>query len=415
MPGKHIVEPFVALIIVFLLIALATMILQELIAAMINWRGRFLQKNLRVLLGDETLYRSILSHPTISLQRGAPSFISPEGFALAVIDVLAGSAESPKAYQALRISADNLPRSPAKVALRAIFRDDATDLAKIDERIQRWFNGATEQISAKYMLRARIMSFGVGCLLAIIFQLDALSLLRNLWLDPTGASIMQAHLGANPNITVGGYIPPSWWEYLLGCLITALAASIAAPMWFDFLQKFLTLRSDPKDAAADTSSASSLLGKLSSSSNSISPALVALGAGAIAVTGTLALAPGGQVSLEPATVKIDPSDLRNLSDAFRVKLDPVVMKLDPSDIERGVPLKADGIKFPPLNAVVTLPANPAVSVKVDGIDVKALNGQLQQINTNITTMDGHITGMDRDITNINPQMTGRGGVAAGAR
>ncbi len=122
-----------------------------------------------------------------------------------------------------------------------------------------------------------------------------------------------------------------FWALLsaqFGCLITAAAASFAAPFWFQLLQKLVDFKGagpEPKPEGASAGRGpEALIGMFRGAATTMAlPVAVAAAAGgALAVTGSLALAPGATVKLEqPATVRFSQADLDRLGQGLALNWD----------------------------------------------------------------------------------------------
>jgi len=88
---------------------------------------------------------------------------------------------------ALGLTSPNLQRS-----LNALSLDTGSDLSSLDrslnqfrENIEAWFNNTMDRLNGWYKRRAQFLAFGIGLIMAIIFNIDSFELANQLWRDPT--------------------------------------------------------------------------------------------------------------------------------------------------------------------------------------------------------------------------------------
>jgi hypothetical protein len=181
--------------------------------------------------------------------------------------------------------------SSVRPALLALVDAAENDMERVRENIETWFNNGMERVSGWYKRRAQTFIFLIGLALAVILNLDSLGIAQRLATDkPVRESLVAAATayaqaasapGAPPAAPQPGCAPgdarpscrlestlaelqdmglPVGWDHatfwgrpprdqllhVFGWLLTALAASLGAPFWFDLLNKFVMLRSTLK-------------------------------------------------------------------------------------------------------------------------------------------------------------------------
>ena len=191
-------------------------------------------------------------------------------------------------------------------SLHALFDEAGGDLGRFRDGIERWFNQSGDRISGWYKRRAQQCLFALAMLLAIGANVDSLHLIQGLSADPkllesvartatdaAGKSPGSADQPVAAEVTAlvkevednwlqlnGLSLPIGWgdaqwnrlffdphhgsdpkdpasrgwnWSHLLsalaGWLLTALAASLGAPFWFQTLQRFITIRGNGRSPA----------------------------------------------------------------------------------------------------------------------------------------------------------------------
>ena len=184
-------------------------------------------------------------------------------------------------------------------ALRALVKDARGDSAKLQENLENWYNDTMDRVSGWYKRYTQSVLLVIGLLLAIVFNVSSIKIVRALWVDKDARAAlaseadayMKKHEGAGPApvTTPGGFssfgddlkgtveayhgavdtLLPVGWKHspgvywtrlsvekgqaaeryllvLLGWIVTAIALSYGAPFWFDTLNKFMGVRSTVK-------------------------------------------------------------------------------------------------------------------------------------------------------------------------
>jgi hypothetical protein len=176
---------------------------------------------------------------------------------------------------AQKLAADKATDKVGKPLLSMIEAAGA-DLDKLRKGIEDWFNSAMDRVSGWYRARTQKILFVIGLALAVALNADALRIVKQLSTDTTlRQSIVAAAQSAKPADSTGGQtidqqiakvqgqvskikelgIPFGWddkspdlgdWQVYAGWLLTAFAASLGAPFWFDILGKIMVVRSTIK-------------------------------------------------------------------------------------------------------------------------------------------------------------------------
>ncbi len=244
-----------------------------------------------------TLQSKFYNHPLIkSLSRPGehPSYIPAPAFAAAILDLLGANAAN------IKSSIDAMPDCDVKRALQFFLQSTGQDLSAFQKNIEQWFENTMDRVSGWYKTKIQIVTVVVAVGVTIFANADTVQIARSLYLNPVlrakiaadagtasqaGGPILtpaeKADLGEltgwssefktfhrlqaqseNPaaaaeaanNDSFPGLdlvkkpaLLGSWlWAivpvHLLGWLLTAVAASLGAPFWFDTLNKFMNIR-----------------------------------------------------------------------------------------------------------------------------------------------------------------------------
>jgi hypothetical protein len=179
----------IGMIVIALVFSIIVSGVNEWIAQAFARRGHFLRLGLQRLVADPAIYARILHHPLIgSTYREAPaagkppSYISSVNFARALVDVLltrasatAGRADGAPSLAALRaaLSAPALAGSPVGIALRPML-DEADDVQAALKNIATWYESGMDRVSGWYKVRTQKVLFGIGFIVAVLFNVDAI-------------------------------------------------------------------------------------------------------------------------------------------------------------------------------------------------------------------------------------------------
>lgn len=312
----------IGLIFVFLATGLAITAGNELLASLFKWRARDLANGLRQLVGkgdagQPDITGALYQHPLLrGLHRHAaggeskaPTYIPPRLFAMALLDfalrpsdkggqLVTGSAAEIRAQlEARRHELGDRVTDTLLTFVNHLEADSRTalsNLQKLQQDVEHWFNAGMDQVSEVYRRRAQWMSAFLAMFFVAALNLDAIRITRSLANDPvlrasliaqatesvrreptprfappaakpadsaddtetalsaTAGALRQLQTDVSTINQLGIPIgwednPPQpnfwWWlNKVLGLVLTGLAASLGAPFWFDVLKKVTALR-----------------------------------------------------------------------------------------------------------------------------------------------------------------------------
>ena len=270
----------------------------------------------------ERMRRWLQVHPSIPIPGVTdpfllPAYIPGRTFSIALLDIL--KVESQKSslsvedyLKSLCTASDGAPPAASCAAaeamlslLRDAFDNDSRvpPLEKFRCHLENWYNDAMDRASGWYKKYTQNVLLCIGLILAIVFNVDSITVGKKLWFDKdarsglinaagsyVGTHTSPPKVPAQPGETtltrdelvtqmkttvqafndvsedyllpVGWHAPVKWYHYNLlhpeswsplrmlaqtaGWCITALALSLGAPFWFDLLNKFMVVRSTVK-------------------------------------------------------------------------------------------------------------------------------------------------------------------------
>ncbi|HEY0327375.1 MAG TPA: hypothetical protein VGC46_15525 [Allosphingosinicella sp.] len=342
MLGSTALEVAISVVFLFIVMSIVASAVQEFIESFLQHRAIHLERGIRELLGDEAGHEAakIYNHPVVAslfrgeyvpehirnagrLKRGRrrwglmplrthlPNYVPRRNFAVAVLDLalppeqraeLIGNDR--KMLSSVRAGAAQLPPRLCSAVLAAV--DHAKgDWDQARRNLEDWYDSAMDRVAGWYKKRTQRILFAIGLALAILLNIDTITIAKHLYVDESvrAAIVTEAEATAQ---RVGGSestdsallaalgcadagqpstagpkrqascaqqrlealnFPMGWEEHplrdidysagwtlafpiilnsLFGWLLTAVAVTFGAPFWFDILNKIMVIRSTVK-------------------------------------------------------------------------------------------------------------------------------------------------------------------------
>ena len=297
----------ISLGLIYLMLAGLVSGVQEVLSSALQLRGKQMQRGIASLLGEAmtataqpgSLVGKVMGHPIIdalSDHGRRPAYIPAAHFAVVLADVLVRDHGIARPlFHGLPEAVKRLPESGLKRTLQTLVAQSEGQPAQLQALVEEHFNHVMDRVSGWYKRRAQNIAFGVALVFTVALNVDSLALMRHLSANPEVAAkiadqaaeaIQKAEVqklaasaaaGADPaeamaqgvkNLAVarsslrdlGVDLPLGWprdkegqfhWPpggllVPLGWLITALAAMLGAPFWFDMLSRFVPMRTSGK-------------------------------------------------------------------------------------------------------------------------------------------------------------------------
>jgi hypothetical protein len=302
--GSTTIEVFIGMIVVFIFVSTICTAIREGIESKLKTRAAYLEQGIRQLLNDSNgtqLAKDFYEHPLIAslfdgdytsrayngnagllaTGRNMPSYIPSKNFARALMDMAATgksqgtfNAESDApvvSLAAIRQNISDLGDSKVQRALLNAVDMAQGDLNKAQENIENWFNSTMDRVSGWYKRSTQWIIFVIALFVAISMNIDTITIVNYLMESDTARKVMIGHAEAiqggatvdydvakaaleNYNLPIGWKnlsfdFKGGWYLFLtmlMGWMITALAATLGAPYWFDMLNKVMVIRSTVK-------------------------------------------------------------------------------------------------------------------------------------------------------------------------
>jgi hypothetical protein len=251
-----------------------------------------------------SLAQQFYDHPLIQglYRKGQqPSYIPSRTFALALMDLIVPAGpQRPRTIEGIRQAVDASPLAPGLKRVLSVLIDDAgntmaagqqllnagvidtqkleTALNHVHENVEVWFNNAMERVAGWYKRKTQAVIFALALIFTCALNVDTMLIIERLSYDtalrqalvsqaetlvraPDQSAGAGAVLETNITRLEGTGLPLGWgaeraprqhrdaiWYLtkIFGLLLTAGAASLGAPFWFDVLNKIITIRSAGK-------------------------------------------------------------------------------------------------------------------------------------------------------------------------
>jgi hypothetical protein len=295
----------IGMMVVFLLVSTLCSALREAIEAMLKTRAAYLERAIREMLDDKEgkgLTESLFEHPLLSglflgkyqprraqkrlwvlaNGRGLPSYVPASSFAKALLDIAArGATTGEHATQpsGAIVTIESLrarlidPQSPISERVRRVLLhalDTAGgDLEAAKKNLEDWFNDSMDRVSGWYKRSTQWIVFVIALVVTVTGNVDSIAVAKHFYRDEVARNAAVASAQA---IVAEGKAPakekarevleqlelpvgwsrttlphgPEWFNRVLGWFLTAFAATLGAPFWFDVLNKVMVIRSTVK-------------------------------------------------------------------------------------------------------------------------------------------------------------------------
>jgi hypothetical protein len=263
MPLQAVLDVIVGTAYVYFFFSLLASSINEWYARLVNRRATLLRSFMPELLSSkrdaatDSLVAQFDKHPLIAglkTRYAYPSYIPSMHVALALIDLAiqvtpGGAGVAPTLAVRATINGTTTPVTPDERRLLEALIAEEHNIRVVQARIEKWFTDSAERLSGEYKRRTTVSLLLIALALSFAFGVDSITLVMRLYNDPVlREAALNAARQATPTPTTLPPMPvPFGWGQLTywfvpGCIITALAVTLGAPFWFDFLCRFVNLR-----------------------------------------------------------------------------------------------------------------------------------------------------------------------------
>lgn len=282
-----VLDLVIGLIFIYFLMSLFCSTFQELLANVLNLRARYLNQWMHDTFRKNSLGEKILAHTLVdglTAKGRKASYIPADVFSHVVLDLIHRTDHRPYSAASLKdaIADTSLLTDDLKQKLLQVLTESGGQIAVVREAIETWFDQAMERVSGTYKKVAQRTMLVFAMLSASVLNVDSIAIVRYLYDHPVKASALAdqissfiarenasanrsaaetktsqqtlAELRAIQHRLAETHLPMGWEQQpplsaagvitkCLGLLLTAFAALLGAPFWFELLNKLTNLRS----------------------------------------------------------------------------------------------------------------------------------------------------------------------------
>jgi hypothetical protein len=300
MLGSATLEVVIGIALVFLLVSSICTAVREGLESILKTRAAYLEIALRQLLHDADgrgLVEALFEHPLIralyfgKYTKGAPaptlfarggtlpSYIPAASFAAALMDIavhgratdlVSSDPRMPVAtIAALRANVLNLENPQVQRVMLGAIDAAHGDPQLVKQKLERWFDSAMERVAGWYKRTTQWVLLLIGLIVTVGLNVDCIAIAEFLYknefarvvIDGKAHSTLSDPESRDQNaqelreelaalalpIGWGAPVPGGQWvRHVLGWLLTAVAATLGAPFWFDVLNRVTSVRSTVK-------------------------------------------------------------------------------------------------------------------------------------------------------------------------
>ena len=259
----------IGLVFFYVTLSLVCSSIQEIVAGAFGLRARNLRRGIVNLIGNEYAL-ALYDHPLVKGLRKPgrlPSYLEPETFATALIEVVAQDKGGKPAFE---LSAKELretiarisPYNPTRGLLLSLVDAADSRVGKLKRRIGECFDAAMERAAGWYKRQVTWFLLAVATVVTLAVNADTIRIAEQLWRDAALRGAVAA--AAEAAVAAGdpgrlderaeldtfplGYpddfpgIAGITGRMIVGWLLTIAAISLGAPFWFDLLGRIARLR-----------------------------------------------------------------------------------------------------------------------------------------------------------------------------
>ncbi len=287
------IDVLIGLFFFFCAFSIVCSAVQEMIASLLHLRGKNLLKGLNQIMGEalsKELYEKSHLNALMANSRYLPSYVDSKAAAASVTRHINDLKQAATGVEDLVSEFEKLANKTGSPILQEIASrldgsvEEAADKAKqinakvkeIEAKAEEIFDESMDRISGWYARQAKFMIFVVALLLAGLTNSDTIRLANSLWEDEALRKQLSAQAEAfvalpeeekqkwcsasegcfdklDATFPIGWDLPAAsksdgkseslgWVLRIFGWLLTAIAASMGAPFWFDLLGRVTRLK-----------------------------------------------------------------------------------------------------------------------------------------------------------------------------
>lgn len=305
MSGSVAIDVALGLIFTYFLFSSLCSGINEVIAQVLNSRGKALFSSINALIGDANLARQFWQHDLVrgmvkvratstavpigmatvaqavtdqagqvdrSLVKILPSYLSASTFASTILDLVTADPQVVPATGIPGVApAAGIPGAAPAIGIQGVVNAMAAtaegDAQRLQASMEKWFNDAMDRLSGWYKRRVKLILLGLAVVVTVGFNVSTVRVAEELWRQPELRAAVTAQAQQTTPTTAtttpsiqkslqdAATLPVGWgvanrridhWQWLwmiVGWVLTGGALTMGAPFWFDLLTRFNSLRS----------------------------------------------------------------------------------------------------------------------------------------------------------------------------
>ncbi|HMF64715.1 MAG TPA: hypothetical protein VK608_11560 [Edaphobacter sp.] len=181
----------ISMIFLFLMLSAACSAIQEIVANIMRWRAKTLEKGIAGLFLSEEFKEALYKTPLLeglcspnalgTLSR-KPSYIPSATLAMAILHLAQEKKMDLTGAACALPTGDALART--ETLLRSILRDSKT-FEEQKGKLEDWYNDSMSRVSGWYKRKSHMTLWIIGVLLCLAFNADSIAIANAFWNDPT--------------------------------------------------------------------------------------------------------------------------------------------------------------------------------------------------------------------------------------
>lgn len=196
-------ETLMAVILVIIVFSIVTYVIQELIAANLEYRGKMLHQSIKQILDGANaipvLTVQFFNHPQIKMLmedlQKLPSYIPAANFALALSDIVAkkSTAVHNDLFQNFKSGIAAFAETNGDLAvLLKNWSDNAESLKELQANIEQWYDDYMDRVSGWYKRKSRVVTRWIAIGVTLVFNFNIIAVTKTINSD----TILKAKLVA---------------------------------------------------------------------------------------------------------------------------------------------------------------------------------------------------------------------------
>jgi hypothetical protein len=233
----------------YLLLGLVAMMVVEFVSTRFRLKGKLLVQGLKKVIDDEALFKAVSGHPLIKPHGEYPEYMNFDFYSSAIVDCLdlKDNDVTRGDSEVIKLKENN---NEFRKLLRLLIAENDS-LAKFKKSLAAWFLDYMRNISGLYKRKIQYYIFAVSFILVLSLNINSIKMFKAFYEnDRAKSSIAKAEtaypgkpcdfpFGWNSNSCADDSVS----TVVSGLLISCIMVSISAFILFDFINRYVNIRS----------------------------------------------------------------------------------------------------------------------------------------------------------------------------